>query len=400
MDRGWAAFAVLRDRNAGLYLGGVVVSGFGTTALWLVAGIWVKELTGSNSLAALTTFAMWAPVLVAPLLGTVADRVRRRPLLVATNLASAAVLVPLLAVDSADLVWLLLVALVLYGLCAQVHDAAETALVATVVDGRLLGDFNGLRLTAKEGTKMLAPLVGAGLFARFGAAPVVLVDIASFLLAAWVCVLLRVREPRPVRAAGGGLRRDAVEGVRQIRRSAAMRPLVLAGGVTMFLAGVNGALVFAVVDAVLDRSPAFVGVLYAAQGLGSVLVGLVTGPLLRRLSARRFAAAGIALFALAAAARALPYDALALVGSVGVGFGLPCVLIAAMTTVQQHAPAEALGRTAATASTVMYAPNAVALALGAGLVAVVDVRVTLAVLGAAGVATALVLLRRQRSDVP
>lgn len=283
MDRGWAAFAVLRDRNAGLYLGGVVVSGFGTTALWLVAGVWVKELTGSNSLAALTAFAMWAPVLAAPLLGAVADRVRRRPLLVATNLTAAGVLVPLLAVDSADRVWLLFVALALYGLCAQVHDAAETALVATVVDGRLLGDFNGLRLTAKEGTKMLAPLVGAGLFARFGATPVIFVDIASFLLAAWVCVLLRVREPRPARGPGAGWRSGAAEGVRQIRRSAAMRPLVLAGGVTMFLAGVNGALVFAVVDAVLDRSPSFVGVLYAAQGLGSVLVGLVAGPLLRQI---------------------------------------------------------------------------------------------------------------------
>ncbi|MFE3288314.1 MFS transporter, partial [Streptomyces sp. NPDC059233] len=45
---------VLRDRDAGLYLSGVVVSGFGTSAMWLVAGVWVKSLTGSDPLAALT----------------------------------------------------------------------------------------------------------------------------------------------------------------------------------------------------------------------------------------------------------------------------------------------------------------------------------------------------------
>ena len=56
----WTVARVLRDRNAGLYLAGVVVSGFGTSAMWLVSGIWVKDLTGSNGLAALCVFALWA----------------------------------------------------------------------------------------------------------------------------------------------------------------------------------------------------------------------------------------------------------------------------------------------------------------------------------------------------
>ncbi len=78
------------------YLMGVVVSGFGTTAMWLVSGIWVKSLTGSDALAALTAFALWAPVLLGPLLSTVADRVRRKPLLALLNAAMAALL-PLLS---------------------------------------------------------------------------------------------------------------------------------------------------------------------------------------------------------------------------------------------------------------------------------------------------------------
>ncbi|MFE1500257.1 MFS transporter, partial [Streptomyces albidoflavus] len=111
------------------YLTGVVVSGFGTTAMWLVSGIWVKSLTGSDSLAALTAFALWAPVLLGPLLGTLADRVRRRPLLVVLDGAMAALLPLLLWVDSADRVWLLFAVLVLYGAQGAVHEAAEQALV-------------------------------------------------------------------------------------------------------------------------------------------------------------------------------------------------------------------------------------------------------------------------------
>lgn len=386
----WGAAAVLRDRNARLCLGGVVVSGFGTSALWLVAGIWVKDLTGSDALAALTAFAMWAPMLIAPLLGAIADRVRRRPLLIALDLASAALLLPLLLVDSADRIWLLFAVLVLYGVCGVIHDAAETALVPSVVGDRLLGDFNGLRLTANEGTKLLAPLAAAGLFAAYGGAPVVLADIATFLAAAWLFLLLRIREPAPsqTRARGG-----TAEGLRAIRSSPAVRPLILAGSVTMLLAGINGALIYAVADSVLDRSPAFVGVLYAAQGAGSVLTGLLTGPLLRRIPEHLFAAAGTALFALGAAARALPSDAVALAASTAVGLGLPCVLVAAMTAVQRHAPERSLGRTAATASTLLYAPNAVALALGAGLITVLDVRTILPAVGAAGLITALLLAR-------
>ena len=43
-------FTVLRNRNARFYLAGVTVSGFGDSAMLLAAGVWVKELTGSNGL--------------------------------------------------------------------------------------------------------------------------------------------------------------------------------------------------------------------------------------------------------------------------------------------------------------------------------------------------------------
>ncbi|MGW4625399.1 MFS transporter [Streptomyces rubiginosohelvolus] len=402
MAGGSAVVRVLRDRTAGRCLAGVVVSGFGTSAMWLTAGIWVKSLTGSDSLAALTVFAMWAPVLAGPALGALADRMDRKVLLVRGNLVTACLLVPLVLVDSGRTVWLLFAVLVLHGASGVVLDAAESALVAGTVPASLLADFNGLRMTANEGMKLVAPLAGAGLYVRFGGPAVALLAAATCALAALVFARLPVREtPTTADSPPAGSWRDGLAaGLRRIRASAVLRPLVTAGAATMFLAGMNGAVTFAYVDEVLGRAPAYAGVLYAVQGAGSVTVGLLAGPLLRRLPERLFAAGGIAVFALGVGARTVSPDAVALGASAAIGFGLPCVLIAAMTAVQRETPDAVLGRTAATAGSLMTAPNAVALALGAGLVAVVDVRVLTAAAGAAGVLAAMVLAAgaRRRRD--
>ncbi|MFE6182893.1 MFS transporter [Streptomyces sp. NPDC056465] len=386
--------AVVRDRTALLCLTGLLVSGFGSSAMWLTAGIWVKSATGSDNLAALTVCAMWAPVLAGPAIGAVADRVPRRLLLVVVNLVMAGLVGSLLLVGPGHRIGALFAVLVVCGASGVLLDAAEAALVAQAVDARLLGDFNGLRTTVNEGMKLLAPLAGAGLFTRYGAGPVVALDAATFALAALVFARLRVREP----AQDGETARPGgtAAGIRLLRGSPVLSRLVYAGALTMLLAGVNGAAVYAVVDETLDRPPAYAGVLYAFQGAGSVAVGLLAGPLLRRMRERAFAAVGTAVFALAVGARALGGDLVALAASTAIGAGLPCVLIAAMTAVQRETPAAVLGRTAAAANSLMTVPNAVALAGGAGLVAVVDVRLLLPAAALVGLSTAAWLRPRRR----
>ncbi|MGX5208936.1 MFS transporter [Streptomyces violaceus] len=388
----WPVVRVLRDRNAGLYLSSVVVSGFGTSALWLVSGVWVKDLTGSDGLAALCMLAMWLPTLAGPLLGTLADRGRRKPLLIGVNVLLSACLLTLVSVDAPGDLWLLYAVLFVYGAAGVIHDAAESALVATAVDSSLLGDFNGLRMTATEGMKLLAPLAGAGLYAAYGGASVALLDAATFVLATGLYALLRVREEKPAPPAGSRRKRTA-EGARHLWAHPVLRPLVLAGGATMLCAGVNGAMVYAVVDD-LGHSPAYAGVLYAMQGAGSVAVGLLSGTALRRLGERRFAASGVALLAVAVALRAVPSDPLALVCGAAIGAGLPAVLIAALTSVQRETPGPLLGRVTATANTLVYTPNVVGLATGAALVELVGHRLVLVALGGALLVTAALLLPR------
>ena len=81
-------------RNARIYLAGLGTSLIGNSMLSLVAGIWVKSLTGSNSAAAIVSVCAYAPSVLGPVSGVVADRFRRRPMLVVLNLASAISVLP------------------------------------------------------------------------------------------------------------------------------------------------------------------------------------------------------------------------------------------------------------------------------------------------------------------
>ncbi|MEU8431561.1 MFS transporter [Streptomyces sp. NPDC029216] len=374
----------MRDRNAGLYLGGVIVSGFGDSAMSLAAGIWVKSLTGSNSLAALVGFCLWLPTFAGPVIGTVADRVRRRPLLVATNLILAVVMTAPIAVHSASDVWLLFAVLTLVGAGMVLTDAAATALVAAAVPQELRGDFNGLVYTALESTKLLAPLAGAGLFTVFGGPVVAVLDAVSFVLAAAAFRFIRAKEAVPATREKRAWTTETAEGARYLWRHPVLRPLVLTGGTAMVLSSLSSTATFAMLDTGLHRSPAYAGVLTTLQGLGSVVGGLTAGALMRRMSERTFSAIGLALFALGVLARASPWLPFVLGGSLAIGLGLPCALIAAMTAVQRETPGELLGRVAATANTLMFAPTGLALLAGTAMVAGLDYRVQLLTAGSLG----------------
>ncbi|MEU4370687.1 MFS transporter [Micromonospora chersina] len=377
----WGTTRVLGNRDAGRYLTAVLVSGFGTAAMLLVAGIWVKDLTGSSGLAGLVTLGTWGPTLVAPLIGVLADRFRRRPLLVWLHLAMAALLPVLLLVDTAGRVWLIFAVMVAYGVSFVLIDSAEAALVPAVVPGDLLGDFNGLRMTVNEGMKLVAPLAGAGLFAAYGGRPVVLLDAATFALAALLLSLIRVREAPP--PPPEPWTRQLAEGLGHLRRHAVLRHLVACTGVAMLLIGINGALAYAVVDDGLHRPPEFNGVLGTVQGLGSLVGGLAAGALMRRLGDRRVTAVAAALLAAGLALRAVPGLVPVAAGTLAVGVGAPLVLITVWTAVQRETPNALVGRVSATVNTLTFGPGTLAVLAGAGLLELVDYRV-IQLAGAAG----------------
>jgi MFS family permease len=356
-------------RNAVLFVAISLVSGFGSTAMSLVAGIWILDLTGSVSLAGLAGLCVYAPSLAAPWLGGLVDRLPRRPVVIVVDLALAAVLLTLLAVRSADRTWLIFVVLVVYGASYVLLDAGESALLPAALPPDALGDVNGWRSSAQEGMKLVAPLAGAGLYAWHGGGVVATVSATMPLLAAAMYGLLRLDPGAVTRPGAAGGRAGGVrEALAVLRQRRAVRDPVLVAGVAIGMSGLTTASMYSRVTEGLDLPSTFLGVLASGQGVGSILAGVVAGRLIARSGTSAVAAIGAALFALACVTWCLPWWPAMIVGSVIGGVGLPWALIAAVTAVQTWTPDHLLGRVAATSTTVMFGPIALTNPLGAVVV--------------------------------
>lgn len=154
--------------NARWYFTGLAASLLGDSAMSLVAGIWVKALTGSSAEAGLVSACIYAGTLGAPVAGLVADRFSRRRLLRWLNIVSALTLLPLILVDSRSRVWLLFAVMAVYGVEATLMGPVEDALFAQMFSVTFRRRINGWRLAIQETGRLVAPLLGAGLFVLVG----------------------------------------------------------------------------------------------------------------------------------------------------------------------------------------------------------------------------------------
>ncbi|MBF9128100.1 MFS transporter [Plantactinospora sp. S1510] len=386
--------------------------------MFLAAGIWVLELTGSSSLAALTGLCFYAPTLLGPVLGALVDRLPRRPLIVWTHLLTAAVVLSLLTVHAEHQTWVIYAVMLGYGISFVLVDAGESALLPAALPPDALGGVNGLRVSAQEGVKLVAPLVGAGLFGWWGAHSVALLTAGTLTAAAGLYLLIRLRppatrsapahrpdprraddvptdtpaEPGPPERSSGRIR----AGMRYLWTHPELRVTVLIGSITIAMSGLMTAALYTVVVEDLHRPATFVGVLSSAQGAGSMLGGLLVGRVLRVPGTLAVGVLGTGLVALGATAWGVPWWPAVVAGSLIIGIGLPWTLVAAVTAVQTRTPEAMLGRVAATANTLLFAPITIATPLGAALV-LLDRRVPLVVATALCLGTALLAIRLERS---
>jgi hypothetical protein len=156
---------------------------------------------------------------------------------------------------------------------------------------------------------------------------------------------------------------------------------------------------FAVVGTGLHRSPAFLGVLTAAQGGGAVLGGLLAAPVLARTSERLLVGSGLLACALSCLAATTGRLALVLAAGALLGVCIVWINVGAITLVQRQTPAGLLGRVDAAANVLVTVPQAISIAVGAAAIAVLDYRILLAVMAAVMLAAAGYLARVPGSPV-
>jgi MFS family permease len=372
---------VLASRNMRVLLAGQTVNMAGNTAMNIVLGIWVKDLTGSSGAAGLIFLLLAATAFLAPITGMIVDRFPRRWLLVVNDLISGAVIGLLLIVHNRQGIWLIYLVAGVYGVSGQIYRAARAGLLHSMVPDELLGEANGLFSSLGQGMRIIGPVVGAGIYAAWGGGVVAVADIGTFVISAASYLALRevadLQRPRPQDRFGrrpGEFASELAAGVRHIMANQVIRRMVIASTIAFTGAGMIDVAMFSLVDQGLHRPTSWIGVLVSAQGAGSVLGGLFVGPFMRRTGEYSVAVVGFLLNGAGLAAASTATLAGAISGAVVIGIGLPMVLVAELTVIQRRTPSELQGRAISASDAIINTPFAIAIAVAAGMIATVGFR--------------------------
>jgi MFS family permease len=385
---------LLRIRNARVFVAGWTLSVFGDWAMFIVLGVWTKDLTGSNSAAGLVFFALSVPSLLSPFCGLVVDRLPRRPLLLAIHATEAVVVLALLFVHDRGDVWIIYAVTVFYGAAGTFGASARSALMTVMLPRELLAESNGVLQTVREGLRLVAPLIGTAIYASFGGGAVAVLDSASFVAVVIALLLIRVDEPRFEREEHHFVG-ELLAGVRHVFATLPLRQIVVATGVCLLVVGFAETVIFAVLDQGLHRPASFFGVISSLQGVGAIAGGLTAARTMRRVGDVKLVGGGMALFALGELSFISHSLALVLAGVALAGAGLAWLIVGYATAIQLRTPLRLQGRVLSASDTLVSTPQTVSIALGAALVSLFDYRLLVGVIAIVVVACGAYLLTRK-----
>ena len=389
---------LFRLRNVRVFVSGWTLSVFGDWAMFIVLGVWTKDLTGSNSAAGLVFFALGVPSLLSPFAGLVVDRLRRRPLLIGIYAAEALVVLALLFVHDRGDVWIIYAVALFYGAAGTFGASARSALMTVMLPRELLAESNGMLQTLREGLRLVAPLVGALIYAAVGGGAVAVLDSASFAAVVIALALMRIEEPRFEREEHR-FATELLAGARHVFGTLPLRQIILATGVCLLVVGFAETLIFAVLDEGLHRPASFFGVLSSLQGVGAIAGGLTAARTMRRIGDVKLVGFGMVLLTVGEISFISHSLLLVLAGIAVAGAGIAWLIVGYATAIQLRTPLRLQGRVLSASDTLINTPQTVSIALGALLVSVVDYRLLVVVMGVVVAACGAYLLTREPERV-
>ncbi|MFL5658996.1 MAG: MFS transporter [Ktedonobacteraceae bacterium] len=293
-------------------------------------------------------------VLVIGLLaGIWVDRVRRRPLLIATDLGRAFILstIPLAALLGVLRIGQLYVVAALAGMLTVLFNVANPAFLPSLIPQESLVEGNSKLGMSDSLAEIGGPAVAGPLVQLISAPFAILFDALSFLFSACCLGLIRTPESPPIaREQRESLWSDLVEGLRMVLKNPLLRALAGSAGIFSLFGNFIGALYALYVIRQLGAPPIFLGLLIATGGVSALVGALLAERVVRRFGLGR--TVGLGLFMYGATGLLIPLAG----GSVALALSLlflsqllgdasvSIYLIAEVSLRQSIVPANVLGR--------------------------------------------------------
>lgn len=216
--------------------------------------------------------------------GALADRVRRRPLLIATDLGSA------LCLASVPLVWwlgkltlpYLYVVSFLVGALTIVFYVSYQSYLPTLVAPARLVTANSRLQTSNALAQVGGPGIAGALIGAMAAPLVLLLDCLSYLISALLVWSIAEREPSPERRQRS-IWGEIGEGIRWVVHEGVLRTLLLSSSVFNFCGGIFSALLILYLSRTVHLTAAGIGLVESIGSAGSVAGALLASRITRRV---------------------------------------------------------------------------------------------------------------------
>ena len=284
-----AMFRALESPNYRLWAGGALVSNVGTWMQrvaqdWLVLTVLTNH---SGTAVGITTALQFLPMLLlGPYAGVLADRYRKRVILLWTQTAMGicGLIVGVLVVTGVAQLWHVYLAALALGLAAAIDGPARQAFVSELVGPDKLSNAVALNSASFNSARLTGPAIAGVLIAWIGTGPVFLLNAASFVAVIVSLCRVKASELEPATPVARG-KHQLTEGLRYVRQ----RPdLVL----ILLMVGLLGAfgLNFQVTNSLMSTAEfgmgpeefGFLGSIMAVGTLGGALLAARrSGPRLR-----------------------------------------------------------------------------------------------------------------------
>lgn len=216
--------------------------------------------------------------------GTLLDRVRRRPVMIACDWFRAAVLISIPVGH-----WLfhltlahLLIAAVLISIASTFFDIADRAMLPTLVGREDVVDANRMLTAGNTVAETTGFAVSGWLVQAITAPGALLIDAATFVWSG--LTLRRIRKAEEGRAGTDEpdhFLREALRGLRYVQRN----PTLVGLGLSLFVMSLStdivGTVYLLYVNQELGFSPGPLGIMFATGGIFSLLASLTSGRLMK-----------------------------------------------------------------------------------------------------------------------
>ena len=350
----------------------------------LGAGPLEMGFLGAVSAASILVFGLFA--------GAWADRLRRRPILILTDLGRAAVLatVPIAALQGSLTMTLLYVVAAVTSVLTVLFDASYQAYVPSLVSRDNLVPANSKMALSESIAEVSGPGIAGFLVQALTAPVAIAVDAVSFVVSAVSIALVRRPEPPPAGRGDTHILGEIADGLRTSWRNPFLRAMGLRAANAALFAGFYASLYPLFTVKVLGLSPSIIGVVIAAGGAFAVVGAAIAERVVRHFGfgpamIAALVAASLATFLHPMAHGSVLLCCVFLIAAQAGDFAWPLLNVTEISLRQAVAPPAALGRVNSAMSLLFSGVIPIGSFVGGALAEVIGVRPAMFV-GAAGFA--------------